>query len=509
MAAITPHTASSLQYNLAYEKDVEGAGGFSDVSKDSVHSDAPSDKLVFDWTDAEERKVVRKLDLVVLLLLFFGFVSFQLERNNIANAVSSTLFKDVGITQNQYNTGQGLLYLGIILFEIPSQMLIQKLGPQRWLTAQVFAFGLVATLQMFMHNYGSFLATRIVLGIVECGYIPGALYTLSTFYKRTELGSRTSFFYLGNVIVIGIGGLMAAGIFRIKNDLRPWQNLFLIEGCVAIFCATVFLVFLPDSPQNPLPLLGRSFSPFTQREREIIYARVILDDPRKAGPRTPLTGEEIMDTLTNWRNYPHILHIVACVTASSAMTQYAPLLIKGFGFDTIRANALSSVGGWIAVLVMASSGLLSDKLRSKGPLVIALTTCSLVMWIAFQSMSRTPNKWGKYATMALTTGFALTWHPLNATWLSLNQRTPQHRAVAMAMFAMASNVGALCGSQLLRANDAPKYPIGFRVGVGLVAFGTGVAVLQHVQYRWSNRQNSAQVARGEELRTDRPEVYVQ
>ncbi len=109
-------------------------------------------------------------------------------------------------------------------------MLIQKLGPQRWLTFQGFSFGLVATLQMFMHSYGSFLATRIVLGIVECGYIPGALYTLSTFYKRTELGSRTSFFYLGNVIVIDIGGLMAAGILCIKNHLRPWQNLFLIEG---------------------------------------------------------------------------------------------------------------------------------------------------------------------------------------------------------------------------------------------------------------------------------------
>lgn len=273
-------------------------------------------------------------------------------------------------------------------------MLIQKLGPQRWLTFQVFCFGLVATLQMFMHSYGSFLATRIVLGIVECGCelrlssipltadIPGALYTLSTFYKRQELGSRTSFFYLGNVIVIGIGGLMAAGILRIKNHLRPWQNLFLIEGCVALFCALLFLLFLPDSPQNPYPLLFKRLSPFTARERDIIYTRVILDDPRKTGPRQPLTRAEILDTLFNWRNYPHILHIVACVSASSAMTQYAPLLIKNFGFDTIRANALSSVGGWIAVVVMSSSGLLSDRLQNKGPLVIALSTCSLVMWIA-------------------------------------------------------------------------------------------------------------------------------
>lgn len=117
---VRPRTFSSLTPDDLGEKDVEGAGGLSDASKDSVHSDASTDKLERDWTDAEERKVVRKLDLVVLLLLFFGFVSFQLERNNIANAVSSTLFKDVGITQNQYNTGQGLLYLGIIVFECVS-----------------------------------------------------------------------------------------------------------------------------------------------------------------------------------------------------------------------------------------------------------------------------------------------------------------------------------------------------------------------------------------------------
>lgn len=202
------------------------------------------------------------------------------------------------------------------------------------------------------------------------------------FYKRQELGSRTSFFYLGNVIVIGIGGLMAAGILKIKNHLRPWQNLFLIEGCVAILCSVIFALVLPDSPQHPFPLLFKRLSPFSAREREIIYARIILDDPQKMGPRQPLTRAEIVDTLTNWRNYPHILHIVACVSASSGMTQYAPLLIKSFGFDTIRANALSSVGGWIAVVVMASSGLLSDRLKNKGPLVIALTSCSLIMWIA-------------------------------------------------------------------------------------------------------------------------------
>lgn len=89
-------------------------------------------------------------------------------------------FKDVGIVQNQFNIGQQLLSLGIVLFELPSNMLLYRVGPGKWLSSQVVAFGLVSTFQAFQSSYGAFLATRLLLGLTESGYIPGALYTLST-----------------------------------------------------------------------------------------------------------------------------------------------------------------------------------------------------------------------------------------------------------------------------------------------------------------------------------------
>ncbi|KAE8541474.1 hypothetical protein D1P53_002835 [Cryptococcus gattii VGV] len=461
-----------------------------------------------DWTDAEEKRVVLKLDLTVMALLVFGFFCFQLERGNVANAVSSTLFKDVGITQNQYNTGQGLLYLGIVLLEVPSQMVVQRIGPQKWLTFQVLAFGLVATFQMFMNSYGSFLATRILLGICECGYIPGALYTISTFYKRSELGGRNAVLFIGNVLVSGVGGLMASGILRLHGALKPWQYLFLIEGSLSIFCFFVFLTFLPNSPQNPFPLLFKRFTLFTPREREIILARVIIDDEHKFDSHRPLTRQEIFGTLGNWRNYPHVLAAISLISTTAAMGQYLPTLIKGFGFDTIKANALSSVGGWISLVLMITYGFASDRFKNKGPIVILACFPYLILWIAFQSESSTSNRWAKYVTLTLTSGYSVCWHPLNATWLSLNQKTPQQRAIAMAMFIMAANLGGLVGSQLLRANDAPTYPIGFRVTVCLAAFGNACVIFQHFQYRWSNKRNEQKIARSEKLREDRVATYI-
>lgn len=129
-------------------------------------------------------------------------------------------------------------------------------------------------------------------------------------------------------------------------------------------------------------------------------------------------------------------------------------------------------------------------------------------WLSVQSESSTSNRWAKYATLTLTSGYSVCWHPLNATWLSLNQKTPQQRAIAMAMFVMAANLGGLIGSQLLRANDAPTYPTGFRVTVCLVAFGNACAIFQHFQYRWSNKRNEKKLARGEKLREDRVATYI-
>lgn len=139
---------------------------------------------VLAYTVAEERATRRKLDFVVMPLLFLGFYVFQvrfatdhadtkLERGNISNALTDGFLRDVGITQDQFNTGQSLLYLGIILLEIPSNWCLQIVGPQIWISFQVLAFGLVATLQAFQKGYGGYLATRIMLGVTECGYIPG------------------------------------------------------------------------------------------------------------------------------------------------------------------------------------------------------------------------------------------------------------------------------------------------------------------------------------------------
>jgi hypothetical protein len=101
--------------------------------KDSNFTTTPLDStsgIDFSYTEAEEKRVRLKLNLTVLPLLFLGFYVFQLERGNISNALTDGFLKKVGITQDQFNTGQALLFVGIILGELPSQYVLQWIGPQ-------------------------------------------------------------------------------------------------------------------------------------------------------------------------------------------------------------------------------------------------------------------------------------------------------------------------------------------------------------------------------------------
>jgi MFS family permease len=190
-----------------------------------------------DWTAAEEKKAKRKcvlqlsrtndsadtnvarLDLIIMPLLTLGFFCLQLDRGNIANAITDDFMEDVNITQDQFNVGQQMLSLGIVLFEVPANMALYRVGPGLWLTLQLFLFGTVSTFQAFQTNYGSFIATRFLLGITESGFIPGGLWTLSTWYTRSETAKRVMIFYFGNQFGQASAKLLAFGILHMYASL--------------------------------------------------------------------------------------------------------------------------------------------------------------------------------------------------------------------------------------------------------------------------------------------------
>jgi len=191
--------------------------------------------------------------------------------------------EDVGVTQNEFNVGQQMLSLGIVLFEIPSNMILYRVGPGKWLTLQLFLFGTVSTFQAFQNSYGSFIASRFLLGMTESGFIPGGLWTLSTWYTRSETAKRVMFFYFGNQFGQASSKLLAYGILHMDGiGGKPgWFWLFALMGSFTVLCGIVLGLFLPDSFRNPCSTFIPTRQVFTPREIHILRARVLLDEPMK------------------------------------------------------------------------------------------------------------------------------------------------------------------------------------------------------------------------------------
>lgn len=161
-------------------------------------------------------------------LLVLGFFVLQLDRGNISNALTDTITQDLGITSDDVNLGNQLMLAGIVVSELPSNLVLQKVGAPLWLTGQMGVWGTIALVQAWVTNKNSFFATRFILGVFEGGFVPGCQYMLALFYSREELAVRTAVFYFGNYFAAATGSLMAAGILQLagRNGLSGWQWLF-------------------------------------------------------------------------------------------------------------------------------------------------------------------------------------------------------------------------------------------------------------------------------------------
>lgn len=164
-------------------------------------------------------------------MLVLGFLALQFDRSNIGNALTSTFKEDLSLTLAQVNTGTQLLQVGIIVAEIPANILLQRIGPRVWLAALLLLWGTVTLTQAWMTDVHSFMATRFLLGLLEGGFVPGSQYILALFYRSDELALRTAIFYIGNYAATGTGSLIAAGILRMDglSRMAGWQWLYISE----------------------------------------------------------------------------------------------------------------------------------------------------------------------------------------------------------------------------------------------------------------------------------------
>ncbi|KAJ4264354.1 hypothetical protein NW762_005551 [Fusarium torreyae] len=412
--------------------------------------------------EEEEKRLVRKVDLLLMPLLVLGFFALQLDRGNIGNALTDSFLADVGITQNQFNVGQQLLSAGIIIFEIPSNLVLYRIGPTLWIGGQIIAWGLVATFQAFQKGLGPFLATRFLIGMFEAGFIPASLFTITRWYKKDEISKRFSWFFLGNQLASALSGIIAYGVLHMRGiaNLTGWQWLFILEGLFTVVVGITFIVMFPNQVSNPVSLVGIRY--FNEKEAEILAQRVLRDDPSKAIMRRHINRQELIAALTNWRLLPHIgLTITGLATASA------------FAY-------------WILLFFILFWGWFADRVGVRG---LVVTSGLLIFWafnIANQTLIESKNGTLRFIMLAAAISVSWPWHPINGSWVSLNAKSAGERSVSMAIHIMAANCSGLVGGQIFRSEDLPIYRRGWTVIVCLSSAAVFFSLWANLQYYLGN-----------------------
>lgn len=211
----------------------------------------------------------------LLPFLFLLYIVCFIDRTNVSFAALQ-MNRDLGFSDAVYGLGAGVFFLGYALFEVPSNLVLARVGARRWIGRIAITWGVLAVGMMFVRSSTSFLVMRFLLGVAEAGYFPGIIYYLSLWFPERHLARATSRLMIGIPLASAIGGPVGGLLLGLdgKFGLAGWQWLFLVEGVPAVILGVIALGFLTDRVADAqwLPEAERDWLRDTL-EREVAAAK--------------------------------------------------------------------------------------------------------------------------------------------------------------------------------------------------------------------------------------------
>jgi MFS transporter, ACS family, tartrate transporter len=292
-------------------------------------------------------KVTQRL-LPFLLLLYI--VSW-LDRANVSFAALQ-MNVDLGFSAAVYGFGAGIFFIGYALFEIPSNLVMVKVGPRLWIARIMITWGLISAGMMFVKGETSFYSMRFLLGIAEAGFLPGIIYYLSQWFPTAERARAVSWFMMAIPLSIVIGGPLSGLLLEMNGllGLKGWQWMYLIEGLPAVVLGFVVLGYLTDTPAQAHWLSGE--------ERDWLSAHM-RDEHAKAQAKHRVNIRQAMLHPTVWKL---ALIMFTCQTGSYGLTLWVPQIVKGWsGLGNLQVGLISALPYIAAAAGMVLIGISSDR----------------------------------------------------------------------------------------------------------------------------------------------------
>ena len=283
--------------------------------------------------------------LIPFLMLLY-VVSF-LDRVNLGFA-SLTMNADLGFSATIFGLGSGIFFIGYFLFEVPSNLILEKVGARVWICRIMLTWGVVSMATAFVTGPVSFYALRFLLGVAEAGFFPGILLYLTYWFPSDMRGRFIALFLAGVPLASAIGSPLSSSIIvglDGLNGLHGWQWMLLLEGIPSVLLGLTVLKFLPDGPAKAHWL--------NDSERKIITARLDAEPPA--------AFHGLWDMLADKRIWLLCIPDFGIVLALYGLGFWLPQIVKAMGFSILETGLVVAVPFLVSMVAMVLLGRSSDK----------------------------------------------------------------------------------------------------------------------------------------------------
>ncbi|KAI4762782.1 MFS general substrate transporter [Aureobasidium sp. EXF-3400] len=411
-----------------------------------------------------------KLDCIVMPALTILYILNYLDRQNIAASKLANIMRDLNMSVQQYNT------CALVLMQVPSNLVLSKIKwPAVWICSAVAGWGAVSAATAAVSSYGSLLACRLCLGVVEAVFFPGAFFYLSMFYNRKQIALRTAILYSGSQLGNAFGTLLAIGILKLDghHGLQGWRWLFLIEGVLTIGFALIFVLYLPNS--------NKKIWTFSQQQLDWLKWNYERDLKQQDASDEVTALQGFLLAVRDPKTWLMCSTLYATYTAA-AVNNFFPTVVGGLGFGRNLTYVLTAPPFLLCVVAMLCNGFHSDKMGERYlhialPLIITV----LANIIAVSTL----NIGARYFAMCIMPLSFYSSAICQLSWISGSLSQPAvKRAASIAIINAICNTPNIWTSYLYY--DSPRYVAAFSVNLGaaVVAFASATAT-----YFYLRRQN--------------------
>ncbi|WP_413736340.1 MFS transporter [Sodalis sp. RH21] len=341
-----------------------------------------------------------KLNLKIIPFIIICYFISNLDKTNISVAALQ-MNADLGLTTSMYGLGVGMFYISYILFEVPSNIIMTKVGAKLWIARIMITWGLVSTGMGFVHTPTQLYVMRFLLGMAEAGFAPGIIYYISCWFPKSNRARAMSFFYMGSVLASIIGLPISGSLLSLHGigGIEGWRWLFFIEGLPAVVMGIMVLFYLSDTPDKAKWL--------SSEEKGWLKATLAADNAGAELGKNHSWGSALTNKVV-W-----LLSLVWFLQAfcSIGITLFLPLILKSMVADKSNfvISLLAAVPFVFACLFMYLNGRHSDKTKERAlhlgvPLIISGVLLAISIY--------TSNLWLAYILLVLTVGFNFALTPI-------------------------------------------------------------------------------------------------